>query len=460
MKKIYFIFAIIIFICIFISRTVYGINVKITEENLNNAFQSYKETGYEFEFKNNKIIMSNENESYEVDYDLTNKPTFYVSIPINSDMTYEQYSAQSNNLLLPMTMYCVVAEMEGADGNDALGYIIGNMTSLGMTPMSQENFNALNFVQEAIGDKKVVSDEDKLNSYIWTMELNNITSSSCNLISKIEINSEADFSKIGQYIANGNNSGVWYDITQAEADYVITLNKRQRCLIKSDKKIIDTGCAFISTANYDKEDEYSYEFSLGTDDTHKYGMIRVDFEDGSRSIIWAEIDNSDLQYNPHTIALYIGNKEKNITKENADYCVELVAEQDCFFIKDGLNVKLNFKSDGNLINVSKFEDSMIKICSDYLGEFCGVIYDENDKSEKTVFIDIKENKEGKECEAVNIRLDINNESSNAIKQDNTQSIGKLPQTGASIGILVCIILVPILIISYKKLDGFKDISNK
>ena len=56
----------------------------------------------------------------------------------------------------------------------------------------------------------------------------------------------------------------------------------------------------------------------------------------------------------------------------------------------------------------------------------------------------------------------NDTRNNSVKeQDNTVSHGNLPQTGEGIGILICcIILVPILIISYKKLYEFKDISKK
>lgn len=243
-------FAIFILVSLY-TNICYAAPVKVTKENLSEAFEklvSLKENEEEFSAKvlDNTIEFKIDNESYILKYDLTEKPTFSVEIPIEKGMSYEEFKVKTGSLLIPIFGYAAVANVQGIEMKDAVEYItfsyFGNALKSvssqtpylivekgeGVTMEGKETIYAsefgervMEYVNATYPKIETMSDVDEINSYEIKIEKKDLTETSCKLVSTLMVNLNADFSKINKYLNDG--------ITKENADYKITLKAGQKC---------------------------------------------------------------------------------------------------------------------------------------------------------------------------------------------------------------------------------------
>lgn len=272
LKRIFLSFLFIIFIfvslCINISC---AISVPVTDENLNEALQKFvsseaNEENYNISISNNFINVIVDNENYTLSYDLTDKPTFSMELPIQKGISYEEFEKKTENLILPMLGYVAVANIQGVEIEDASVYFLfsylgsalkGSFSSEnsyiivddlnfseGVTIEKTDNpktiytsefgDRVIEYVNNMYKEKKSISDPEGINSYLLTIEKSDTTDTSCKLVSTLSVNNDADFSKISEYV---NEIKEPYDsITSENADYKITLKVGQKCKIESSEE--------------------------------------------------------------------------------------------------------------------------------------------------------------------------------------------------------------------------------
>lgn len=258
-----FLFAIIIFVSSF-SNICNAASVKVTKENLTKAFEELvssdiNEDNMDILVEDDVIKITVDNESYNIDYDLTDKPTFSLEIPIEKGMSYEDFKKKTENLGAPIIGYAAVANIQGTGIEDAMAYLMfsymENISGSYSTEDSYVIVDDLN-LQEGVtlektddpktiytsefGDKvmeyvnalypetQTISDSDEINSYVMTIEKKDVTETSCKLVSKLKVNTDADFSKLNGYYNKVFHNG----ITKENAIHVITLKVGQKCKIQ------------------------------------------------------------------------------------------------------------------------------------------------------------------------------------------------------------------------------------
>lgn len=241
-KKFFFITSFLLIFIIIISNFSYAY-VEVTEDNLNSAFQSLISVDNEnlkltdknakITLENNSIKLVSKGETYNMTYSLTGKPTFSIEVPVKNGMSYDEYTKKTEGLSAPLLGYVAVANIQGVKLEDAFTYIVlssafrslannSNNSSAyviydGSTAdesitfstssnniINKEDFpnRVMDYVNSLYGKKMIVadSDSDSLNSYEYTVEEKDITASSCTLVAKLTVNTDADFSKLSGYL--------------------------------------------------------------------------------------------------------------------------------------------------------------------------------------------------------------------------------------------------------------------
>ncbi len=249
----------------------YATNVKVTNENLNAAFQKYVSSdantmGYEISVADNIININVNNEEYKLNYDLTDKPTFSMTIPIEKGMEYQEFKNQTSNLILPMLGYIAVTDIQGVELEDASEYFLmtylnnalkGDVTSKnsyiiiddvnledGVTIDKTESSDQIIYVSEfgervmeyvnaTYKDKQIIRDasDEEINSYEYTVERKEVTDTSCEIVATLSVNLDADFSKLNGY------SDQEKDDTPAKKDdnTIVQDNKMNNGNVNNDK---------------------------------------------------------------------------------------------------------------------------------------------------------------------------------------------------------------------------------
>ena len=118
-----------LFIIFMILYTTISYAVSVTKENLNEAFQEFvlsdaNEKNFKVELTDNTINITSNEGDYELEYDLTDKPTFTITIPIEKGMSYKEFEKRISNLNLPMLGYIAVANIQGIEIADAATYFL------------------------------------------------------------------------------------------------------------------------------------------------------------------------------------------------------------------------------------------------------------------------------------------------------------------------------------------------
>lgn len=249
---------VLIFLC---TNICYATVVAVTDENLNESLLEFvsseaNEENYNITVSNNVITVIVDDESYTLNYDLSNKPTFSFEIPIEKEMSYANFKEQTDNLILPMIGYIAVANIQGVEFEDSSAYFL--MSYLGNATYK---------------DKQTIKDSsDGINSYEWITERKDVTNTSCKLVSSLSVNFNADFSKLNGYSDQIGESFLNKDITKENADYAITLKVSQKCRIETIENItghelsesgyeyneINENCAEITGKRVGKANGYIY----------------------------------------------------------------------------------------------------------------------------------------------------------------------------------------------------------
>lgn len=226
---------ILVFIC---TNRCYAITSEVTEKNLGETFEKFissnsNKENYKISVTNNTINIIEDDETYILYYDLTNKPSFSLEIPIQKGMSYDEFKEKTDNFMLLMLSYIAVANIQGVDFEDSSAYFlmsyVGNALngswssensyvivddtnmSDGVTIDKDENDTKTIYVSEfgervmeyvnyIYKDKQIIKDSfEGINSYEFIIEKKEETNTSCKLVSTLNVNLDADFSKLNGY---------------------------------------------------------------------------------------------------------------------------------------------------------------------------------------------------------------------------------------------------------------------
>lgn len=349
MKKVINIIVLMFLVVLFICNSVYAATIPVTDENLIASFQKFvkseaNEENYKISVSNNVITVSVDNENYALNYDLTNKPTFSLEVPIEKGMSYDDFKKQTDNLILPMLGYIAVADIQGIKMEDASTYFLfsylgsafnGSFSSEnsyiivddlnaseGVTIEKTEDSKTIytsefgdriiEYVDSMYKEKQNISDASGINSFSFSVEKQDTTETSRKLISTLSVNIDADFSKINGYVDGLEDAFTNKDITKENADYTLALKVGQKCKIESIEKI--TGHELYNSGCIELSEDYTQITAIKSGVTNGYLYIGNNNEKKSIYIMVEEnTDNSSLE----TITLKIDNvSDKDIAEEN------------------------------------------------------------------------------------------------------------------------------------------------
>ncbi len=323
--------------------------VSITEGNLKTALQKYMNYGdnnSQITIANNVITITEDGETYNINYDLTNQPTFTREVNIQKGMSYEKWSKQSNNFYSTLLGYILIANIQGIEFDDISTYLLLSMIegttaspdynkyvivddtklSEGVTIdkdpndtrtiyVSEFGDRVLEYVNSLYKNKYVIKDNflNGINSYEWSLERKEVTDTSCKLVSMVKVNTNADFSKLQGYkniFDNPDDENVG-GITESNADYVLKLKVGQQCKIESLERI--AGHYLIGDSIEFNEDNTEIiatkvgvstgHIYIGNTDTKKTFYITVEENVGNMVLetITLNIDNKVVNNTPTTI---------------------------------------------------------------------------------------------------------------------------------------------------------------
>lgn len=217
----------------------------VTESNLKKSLEDYSKSEtnkdkYIINLNNNNINIELDGKKYIVKYDLTGKPTFYYEIPISKGMSYRDYKEKTDMIFdIVSIAYMSVANIQGVKFDEAFTYfgftslsnlngeystensyvIVDDMNMDSGVNVNVETDDQKTIKQSEFGDrvmefvnamyKNKISYSDSgseyLNTYEYTIERTDVTETSCKLISKITINTNAKFSSISNLINDSNS---------------------------------------------------------------------------------------------------------------------------------------------------------------------------------------------------------------------------------------------------------------
>lgn len=326
------IFLIFIFVCLY-TNTCYATAVAVTDENLEEAFQKLNtseinESNYEFSVSNSIVTIKADNESYQVKYDLTDKPTFSIEVPIENGMSYEEYEKQTDSLNMNMFGYVAVANIQGIKIEDAMAYYLfsylegalknttkskymivddlsGNVTDDSNNPniiyTSEFGDRVMEYLNDIFKEDLKITDSTGINSYVLNVKKEDVTETSCKLVSTLSVNVDADFSKLDGYSNQTIDSGV----TEENAEYKVTLKVGQKCKLESNEKI--TGYQFYGKDCVEVSKDYTEitATKVGT----KSGYIHVG---ETKKSIYITVEENTENKTLSPITLKIGEKNNDI----------------------------------------------------------------------------------------------------------------------------------------------------
>lgn len=268
-KRIAVAIAIAMVLCL-ITGFSYAKPVEVTEEKLKKSLKEFEkfseDENYKFDVSNNKIKVTTDEGSCYIDYDLKKEPTFLTKISVREGMSYQEFKKETENVLNPFLGYIAVANIQGTTIEDAAAYMatkIFNHAFSGTTSsnsyvivddtalsegvtinkdpndtktiyVSEFGDRVMEYVNSVYESKQTIEDKDGANTFTLTIERTNITDTSCDIVSKLTVNSNGDFSKI-----KGSSEDIFgtLDKDKEKSDYKITLKVGQLLKIETDKTI-------------------------------------------------------------------------------------------------------------------------------------------------------------------------------------------------------------------------------
>ena len=268
-KRIVVSIATVLVLC-FITGFCYAKPVEITEEKLKNVLKEFEKLSEgedcKFDVSNNKIKVTTDEESYYIDYDLEKEPTFSTKISVRKGMSYQEFKKEAEGLQNPFLGYIAVANIQGTTLEDATTYIVMqafNSAFSGTTSsnsyvivddtdllegatinkdpndtktiyVSEFENRVMEYVNSIYESKKTIEDKNGANTFTWTIERTNITDTSCDIVSKLTVNLNGDFSKIKE-----SSEDIFgpLDKDKEKSDYKITLKVGQSLKIETNETI-------------------------------------------------------------------------------------------------------------------------------------------------------------------------------------------------------------------------------
>ena len=258
-------------------------NSKITKEQLNEKFQELKDNDSEIEkivTGDNVIEVIKNNDKYEIEYEIEeDKVTFSIEAEVKQGMSWEEYTklfgdstgdASDGNIEDGLAMgYYAVANILGAEYKSAAWYytltrIEGykgkyaksdkwiimkdaeGVTEIKTDSSEEKVLNTKDFANRTMeyfnsiykDDTYTYEDSNHCNTYKSITEKKEKTDTSCKLIEKIIINTNADFSKLKVDMDSVLDNGV----TEENADYVYTLKVGQKIKFETSQKYSGYSC--------------------------------------------------------------------------------------------------------------------------------------------------------------------------------------------------------------------------
>ena len=290
---------VILIICLY-SNICYGASVTVTEENLKEAFEKmliyYQQDAESSEENLKNVSVSNgeitmeltTGETYKINYDLTDKPTFKVESSVYEGMSEEEFDAIGESAMNPIFGYIAVANIQGIEFEDSLVYIYFSILSSiwGQSQLITENANntigeslisekidiystlkenigedvtfedgVINYVNEMFKQPITFSDADGINSYTFTYKKTDMTETTGKIVSELTVNTDADFSELEDYATKLEESFMDQSITEENADYLIKLKVGQKCQIKTNSSTFGYSSSGSSCINIDRENK-------------------------------------------------------------------------------------------------------------------------------------------------------------------------------------------------------------
>lgn len=258
-------------------------NSKITKEQLNEKFQELKDNDSEIEkivTGDNVIEVIKSNDKYEIKYEIEeDKVTFSIEAEVKQGMSWEEYTklfgdstddTTDGDIEDGLAMgYCAVANILGAEYKSVAWYytltrIEGykgkyaksdkwiimkdaeGVTEIKTDSSEEKVLNTKDFANRTMeyfnsiykDDTYTYEDSNHCNTYKSITEKKEKTDTSCKLIEKIIINTNADFSKLKVDMDSVLDNGV----TEENADYVYTLKVGQKIKFETSQKYSGYSC--------------------------------------------------------------------------------------------------------------------------------------------------------------------------------------------------------------------------
>lgn len=268
----------------------------------------YNDSNLTYKIRDNIIVLTKDEEEHEIAFNLKGNPTFIKKITIEKGISYEEYSKKIESLSLPMVGYMAVTYNYGITPQDASTYYtfsyIKEMfdeynneknymivdddteTTPGERIIKKSQFpnRVLDYVRNVYEDD--IEIEDEAETYEFNIEATcNIKK--CIIISKLEVNTRANFQNLVGYAEKREREGMYKNITPENAKYNIELKVGQKIKI-SGKKLTGyekTGMNIIKVS-----DEYIFEatrvgvangyFYINEDDTRSFYITVTEPEEG------------------------------------------------------------------------------------------------------------------------------------------------------------------------------------
>lgn len=214
--------------------------VEVTKENLKESLQKVLELSEDTDAKINEgensfILYDDNGNLVEIKYDLSQKnPKFYNESIIRKGMSYDEYETETiEDTTILFMPYSAVANIQGVDINNAMTYILFQMffgalesnsenegtsyyfvnddfeeteeyTNAKIIKKSEFGENAIEYIDDVYENEQILKDE--LNTFTYTTKKENIDENTRKIIAELEINIDADFSKVEEYVNELNNS--------------------------------------------------------------------------------------------------------------------------------------------------------------------------------------------------------------------------------------------------------------
>ena len=226
-RKFFSIILIFVIIMFTVCSSSYCAIQPVTKESLEQAFQDFmnweevKDSGIfsgvevEDDTINIDAINGTDKLDLQVKYNLDNDPIFTTEMNVEQGMTYDEYSEEYENTLGYIFPYIVIAHSNGVDYEYAMSYIVLSYLSIlieqfrdEMQTVEPEEFeaNIMEYMNRWYGEPITGNDADEGNTYEITVEQQDVTDTSCKIVTTLKIKADADFARVQEIMEEQFNN--------------------------------------------------------------------------------------------------------------------------------------------------------------------------------------------------------------------------------------------------------------